>query len=404
LLCGLLCVAIAGMAMAAEPEAKPAGKYGYLGVSLGPVPEALADQLGLKRGEGMLVTEVAEDSPAQRAGFEANDVIVKVDDQIVLAEEQLRKLIGYTTPGNPLTIGVIRKAKRQTLTATLGATDQKPTMPEVRWSTVTPPFFHIPPGGANEAAHIRIVGPDGKPIVMTMKGGEDLVKQLEAMKERGQLDAKTLKQVRKMIDSRPFGPDGVIEEPGGEPDARLDKKISVDFIDTPMADVLAFLRSTQKLNIIVDPALAKRNPQVTLEAQEWSVRDVLDWLRMATECEYAVANGVIGIGRAEFVKQFKAIKPLATDNEVIAKELNKLLSFDFVTTPIPDAIAFLRGLLDGRKINIIVMPSDHKEPSLTLKVDKVPAGLALQYFGLLTGRPVAIEKQAVVIKTPVVKK
>ena len=101
-------------------------KYGFLGVGLGSMPEALSAHLALERGEGAVVTYVGKATPAGKAGLKKHDVIVKVDDQVILSHEQLRKLIGYTEPGVKVKIELIRKTKRQEITVTLGETAASP--------------------------------------------------------------------------------------------------------------------------------------------------------------------------------------------------------------------------------------------------------------------------------------
>jgi membrane-associated protease RseP (regulator of RpoE activity) len=110
----------------AVPIAGDGRKYGFLGVGLAPMPEALSAHLGLERGEGAVVTYVGKNTPAEKAGIEKYDVIVKIDDQVILSDEQLRKLIGYTEPGVKVKVELIRKAKRQEITTTLGETTASP--------------------------------------------------------------------------------------------------------------------------------------------------------------------------------------------------------------------------------------------------------------------------------------
>src|SRR5882762_7571199 len=50
----------------------------WLGVYTEEASEALGSQLGLKSGEGLLVTYVAADSPAAKAGLQKNDVLVEL--------------------------------------------------------------------------------------------------------------------------------------------------------------------------------------------------------------------------------------------------------------------------------------------------------------------------------------
>jgi len=120
--------ALAGARGAREPAAEPDGrKYGRLGVTVEDMPPVVAAQLGLLRGEGVAVVSVEDGSPADKAGLQKHDIIVKVDDQFILAAEQFRKLIAYTEPGTRTQIGLIRRTKGQTAPVTLGETTVPPT-------------------------------------------------------------------------------------------------------------------------------------------------------------------------------------------------------------------------------------------------------------------------------------
>lgn len=105
-----------GPAQAAELE----GKGGYLGVAVEPVPGVLAGHLQLTDGRGLMVSQVAPDSPAAKAGLARNDVVTQVGDQIVLSDEQFRKLIVANEPGRKVTLTVIQKGETKKLTAELG--------------------------------------------------------------------------------------------------------------------------------------------------------------------------------------------------------------------------------------------------------------------------------------------
>src|SRR5262245_6332485 len=69
------------------------GDVTWLGVYAEEVSEALSSQLGLSSGEGLLVTYVAADSPASKAGLQKNDVLVGLRDQLLVHPSQLIKLI-----------------------------------------------------------------------------------------------------------------------------------------------------------------------------------------------------------------------------------------------------------------------------------------------------------------------
>jgi membrane-associated protease RseP (regulator of RpoE activity) len=87
-----------------------------LGVSVEPVSAALADQLSLPKNIGLLVTNVAADSPAAKVGIQANDVLVKIDGAQIPADvEDFVKLIANLKSDTPMDVVVMRKGQRQNL-------------------------------------------------------------------------------------------------------------------------------------------------------------------------------------------------------------------------------------------------------------------------------------------------
>ena len=93
---------------------------GYLGVSTIEVGSQLAEYFGLKGEGGVLVTEVSEDSPAEKAGFHAGDVILSVNDSKVDSPGDLMRLVRAHDPEDKVNVVVQRKGQVMTLHATLG--------------------------------------------------------------------------------------------------------------------------------------------------------------------------------------------------------------------------------------------------------------------------------------------
>ncbi len=92
----------------------------WLGVAIEEGSEALASQLGLEPGAGLVVTYVAPDSPAAKAGWEKNDVLAELDGQLLVVPEQFRKLIVVHKQGDTVKLVLYRAGKKQTVSATLG--------------------------------------------------------------------------------------------------------------------------------------------------------------------------------------------------------------------------------------------------------------------------------------------
>jgi serine protease Do len=79
----------------------------------------LAESLGLKSTSGAVVTSVADDSPAERAGFKRGDVITAFNGQPVADSNVLRNRVADAAPGSKATVGIVRDGSEKTLTVTL---------------------------------------------------------------------------------------------------------------------------------------------------------------------------------------------------------------------------------------------------------------------------------------------
>ncbi|HET9235184.1 MAG TPA: PDZ domain-containing protein, partial [Candidatus Eisenbacteria bacterium] len=93
---------------------------GYLGVSTIELGEQLGEYFGLKGEGGVLVTEVSEDSPAEKAGLKAGDVILSVSDSKVDSPRDLMRLVRAHDPEEQVEIVVQRRGQAVTLNAKLG--------------------------------------------------------------------------------------------------------------------------------------------------------------------------------------------------------------------------------------------------------------------------------------------
>ena len=93
---------------------------GYLGIGIQDLTSDLAESFGIKQVKGILVTQVYDGSPADKAGFKQGDVVVAYDGKDVADVGELRNNVSLTPPGSRKEITVIRNGKRKTLTATIG--------------------------------------------------------------------------------------------------------------------------------------------------------------------------------------------------------------------------------------------------------------------------------------------
>ena len=93
-------------------------KGGYLGVFLEKVDDELREAIDYK-GEGAYVEDVVEDSPADKAGMKAGDIIIEYEGNKIEDSEQLRKLIRKSSSGDKVKLVVVRDGKNKKLKAEL---------------------------------------------------------------------------------------------------------------------------------------------------------------------------------------------------------------------------------------------------------------------------------------------
>jgi hypothetical protein len=91
----------------------------YLGVQLSGMSDAQAEYFEVDDGEGALITEVVEDSPAEKAGFRIYDVILEIDGEEVGEPDDVVEAVRDHEEGDEVEVVVLRKGDRKTLKATL---------------------------------------------------------------------------------------------------------------------------------------------------------------------------------------------------------------------------------------------------------------------------------------------
>ena len=98
---------------------------GWLGVGIQDLTPELAEYYGLKAEKGVLVTQVFEGDPADRAGIKVNDIILSVDGKSVSTGRELSGMIANTPVGHKTKLQLIRDDRKKTLTVTLAKRDDE---------------------------------------------------------------------------------------------------------------------------------------------------------------------------------------------------------------------------------------------------------------------------------------
>jgi len=107
-------------AQAAATQLIKEGKVerGWLGVIIQNLTPALSEHFGVK--EGVLVSDVVDESPAQRAGIKRGDVIVSYRGEKVNSSIQLRDMVTSTPPGEEVNLLIVREGKEKPIRAKMG--------------------------------------------------------------------------------------------------------------------------------------------------------------------------------------------------------------------------------------------------------------------------------------------
>jgi serine protease Do len=108
-----------------ELSAKGKVTRGWLGVSIQPLTPELAKSFGLKDEKGVLISDVVQDSPAERAGIAAGDIVVEFDKKRVDTPQDLQKAVAATVPGKGVPVKVWREKNEKTLEIKIGETPEE---------------------------------------------------------------------------------------------------------------------------------------------------------------------------------------------------------------------------------------------------------------------------------------
>jgi hypothetical protein len=121
-LTALACLLLVGGIIRAQVPSAPGEPQGtFLGILFGPVPEALYDQVPtLPRRQGVLVTHVLPDSPADQAHLRRHDIVLEYAGQKVRDCEHLTRLIQNDMPEHRIRMLFLRAGKEATTDVTLG--------------------------------------------------------------------------------------------------------------------------------------------------------------------------------------------------------------------------------------------------------------------------------------------
>ncbi len=114
-----LLLAFGGSAMA-DKDKKESAEEGWLGIYIQNIDEDLQEAWDLPTDDGVIVSDVVKDSPAEKSGLEEGDVIVKYDGKTVTSTGRLTRMTRRSKPDTEVKLDILRDGKSQELTVTIG--------------------------------------------------------------------------------------------------------------------------------------------------------------------------------------------------------------------------------------------------------------------------------------------
>jgi len=85
---------------------------------------------------------------------------------------------------------------------------------------------------------------------------------------------------------------------------KLDRKVSFEFVDTPLTEAVTFLQTLTKVNMILDPRAveSKGNTPINLKVTNMTLQLALDWILKLADLDYALRDSAIFISTRENLK------------------------------------------------------------------------------------------------------
>ena len=128
------------IAMNAANQIKEKGRVtrGKIGVQIQDVTRETAEAFGLPKTGGALVNSVVKGDPADKAGLEPGDIIIKADGREIHTSSELPRIITVIKPGAKVALTVWRKGAQKDFTVTVAELKEDQTAPAVRRGSPAP--------------------------------------------------------------------------------------------------------------------------------------------------------------------------------------------------------------------------------------------------------------------------
>jgi serine protease Do len=95
----------------------------WLGIAMKDVNERIAERYNMDRPKGVLIAQVIEDSPAEKAGLKSLDIILSIDGKEMNHSNEIQSTIAYKNPNDVVELKILRDSKEKKVKVKLGKRD-----------------------------------------------------------------------------------------------------------------------------------------------------------------------------------------------------------------------------------------------------------------------------------------
>jgi serine protease Do len=151
---------------------------GYLGVQIQEIDYEIARSMDLDDVAGALIADVVEDSPADKAGLETGDLVLRVDNKQIHTASELQNTISGQRQGQKVTLSILRNKKPRNIKVTLGELPEEIDQAKSEESYSDGPGFSVQDLDRESASRYGLRQQEGVVVTKVRSGSEAAAKGL----------------------------------------------------------------------------------------------------------------------------------------------------------------------------------------------------------------------------------
>ena len=207
-------------------------------------------------------------------------------------------------------------------------------------------------------------------------------------------------------DDGPSEAEAVASDGNAEPEwkrgirAKLRRKVGMELVDAPPTEVIAYLQTFAKVSMVVDPkAMAVVRSSVTLRVTNMPVDLALSWVLELAGLDWTLRNGAVFVSTPERVAALEPVRAPVDPalHGAIGKQFNRKVTFEFVDTPVGEAIQFIQTLT---RCTIAADPEADTSKPVTVRINDQQLSNVFREMLKQAGLAYVVRDGAVYVSTP----